>query len=173
MKKILKKDFFERDAFEVAEELLGKYLVRRHRGKEISLKINEVEVYDGHEDRASKASRGKTEANSPMFGEAGRFYVYLTYGMYWMLNIVTSDKGYPSAVLIRGAGEIDGPGKLTRDLKINKSFNNKKSLPENNLWFEDKGEKVAKNEITKTSRVGIDRSGPEWSKKPFRFLLND
>ncbi|MEX1014993.1 MAG: DNA-3-methyladenine glycosylase [Candidatus Paceibacterota bacterium] len=171
MKKIIKREFFERDAFEVAEDLLGKYLVRKYRGKEISLKINEVEIYDGYEDKASKASRGKTKANSPMFGEPGRFYVYLTYGMYWMLNVVTSKDDYPSAILIRGAGEIDGPGKLTRDLKINKSLNTKKALPENNLWFEDRGDDVKKSDIKKTPRIGIDSAGKKWSSKPYRFLL--
>ena len=64
--------------------------------------ITEVEAYDGPRDKASHASRGLTPRNAPMFGEAGRFYIYFTYGMHWMLNIVTGKRGYPAAVLIRG-----------------------------------------------------------------------
>src|SRR3989344_5697076 len=123
MKKILGEQFFERSTLAVAKELLGKYLVRRVRGKEVSGMITETEAYDGFHDKASHASRGKTPRNAPMFGPAGCWYVYFTYGMHWMLNIVTREKGYPAAVLIRGVGDISGPARVTKRLKIDKKLN--------------------------------------------------
>ncbi|MDP2668509.1 MAG: DNA-3-methyladenine glycosylase [bacterium] len=104
---VLGKKFFERSALKVAKELLGKFLVRGDptaRGGRIAkaYMITEVEAYLGPKDKASHARSGKTKRNAPMFGEAGRWYVYFTYGMYWMLNIVTGPKDFPAAVLIRG-----------------------------------------------------------------------
>src|SRR3989344_7450069 len=156
MRKILGKKFFEKSALEVAESLLGKYLVREVEGKEIAFKINEVEAYDGFEDKASHAHKGKTERNKVMFGEAGNWYVYLVYGMHNMLNIVTGNKDYPAAILIRGVGEINGPGRLTKFLKISRKLNGKTSSLETILWFEDRGETVDKKKIKRTSRVGVD-----------------
>ena len=129
MSLILNKDFYARPALTVATELLGKFLVKRDGDNEAAVMIQEVEVYDGFEDRASHAYKGKTSRNSMMFGPAGFWYVYLIYGMYWMLNIVTSEENYPSAILIRGAGDFDGPGKLTKGIKIDKSLNGKKAIP--------------------------------------------
>ena len=173
MKKILTKKFFERSALEVAESLLGKYLVREVEGKEIAFKINEVEAYDGFEDKASHAHKGKTERNKVMFGEAGNWYVYLVYGMHNMLNIVTGGKDYPAAILIRGGEGISGPGRLTKFLKINKKFNGKTASLKTGLWLEDREEIVNKKKIKRTSRVGVDYAGPIWSKKNYRFILSD
>ena len=169
--KILKESFFKKDAFFVAENLLGKYLVRKNGKEVISLKINEVEIYDGFKDKASHASKGKTKRNEPMFESGGIFYVYLVYGMYFMLNVVCGENGYPSAILIRGAGEYDGPGKLTNFLKIDKTLNGKKIKKASNLWIEDRGEKILKKNINKLPRVGVDYSGRHWSKKPYRYVL--
>src|SRR5438477_265913 len=101
MKKILPADFFNRDTDQVAQELLGKFLVRKIQGKETSAIITEVEAYDGQSDLASHASKGKTKRTEVMFGKPGIFYVYLCYGIHHMLNIVTREHGYPAAVLIR------------------------------------------------------------------------
>jgi len=171
MRKILTKKFFERSALEVAENLLGKYLVRKISGKEIALKINEVEAYDGFEDKASHAHKGRTERNKVMFGEAGRWYVYLVYGMHNMLNIVTGGKDYPAAILIRGAGELSGPGRLTKFLKINKKLNGKNASVETGLWFEDRGDVIDNKKIKRSARVGVDYAGPIWAKKDYRFVL--
>ena len=171
MRKILTKKFFERSALEVAENLLGKYLVRKISGKEIALKINEVEAYDGFEDKASHAHKGRTERNKVMFGEAGRWYVYLVYGMHNMLNIVTGGKDYPAAILIRGAGELSGPGRLTKFLKINKKLNGKIASVETGLWFEDRGDVIDNKKIKRSARVGVDYAGPIWAKKDYRFVL--
>src|SRR3989344_4993889 len=114
MAKILKQNFFNRPTIAVARELLGCFLCRRINGKVIRLKITEVEAYDGPRDKASHASRGKTKRNTPMFGKAGQFYVYFTYGIHWMLNIVTGPKDYPAAILIRGVEGISGPARITK-----------------------------------------------------------
>lgn len=171
MRKVLNKKFFERDTLKVAEDLLGKYLVRKIGNKEIALKITEIEAYDGFDDKASHARKGKTERNKIMFGEAGRWYVYLVYGMHNMLNIVTGEKHYPAAILIRGAGEINGPGKITKFLKIGKKFNSAQASEKTGLWFEDRGERTDKKEIKRTARIGVNYAGPIWAKKNYRFLL--
>ncbi len=171
MKKILRQSFFERPVLQVAPELLGKYLVRRHKGKVIALLVNEVEAYDGMKDKACHARNGQTPRNAPMFGEAGHSYVYFTYGMHFMLNIVTGPVGYPAAVLIRGAGEIVGPARLTKKLGIDKKLNAKKLIPASGLWVEDRGVRVQKKDILSTPRIGINSAGPVWSKKLYRFIL--
>ncbi|KKW05729.1 MAG: hypothetical protein UY39_C0051G0006 [Candidatus Kaiserbacteria bacterium GW2011_GWC2_49_12] len=111
--KLLKRDFFERPTLVIARGLIGKYLVRRINGRTMSLMITEVEAYDGFDDEASHASRGQTARNTPMFGEAGTIYVYFTYGMHWMLNIVCGKEKYPAAVLIRGGILVGSAHTLT------------------------------------------------------------
>jgi len=181
MKKILGKRFFNRDTETVAKELLGKFLVRKIGNKEIPVMIVETEAYDGPHDRASHAFLGKTQRTEVMFGHPGNFYVYLCYGMYFMLNIVTREYGYPAAVLIRGAayhgGEekkviLDGPGKITKFLGVDKNLNRKKSEKQSMLWIEDRGLKTHKNNIRKTFRVGVGYAGPLWSVKKLRFFLD-
>ena len=108
-----------------------------------------------------------------MFGPPGYYYVYLIYGMYWMLNIVTGPKNYPAAVLIRGAGQFNGPGKLTKNLLIDKNFNSKLTDTKTCLWFEDRNEKILKNNIIKTPRIGVNYAGPIWSTKRYRFVLKE
>lgn len=169
----LDKDFFEENALKVAENLLGKYLVRKTDGKEIALKINEVEAYDGFEDRASHAYKGKTERNKIMFGEAGHWYVYLVYGMHNMLNIVTGKEHYPAAILIRSVLSVNGPGKLTKFLNIDRKLNGKPASTKTGLWFEDRGESVDKKKIKRTPRIGVNYAGPIWAKKDYRFILLD
>lgn len=169
-RKILSQEFFARDTLVVARELLGKYLVRRMRGKEIAVMINEVEAYDGFEDKASHAHRGETTRNKPMFGNAGVWYIYLVYGMYEMLNVVTGGKGYPAAVLIRGVLGTSGPGRLTKFLHITRAQNNKQAVFEYGLWIEDRGVVISDNRIKKTPRIGVYYAGV-WAKKKYRFVL--
>lgn len=178
MHTVLTKDFFKRDTLTVAKELLGKFLVLGDK----SLIITEVEAYDGHDDLASHASKGKTARTEVMFGSAGRWYVYLIYGMYWMLNIVTGDEDYPAAILIRGAVELDknnqvikkysGPGKLTKALRITKSLNNLMASKKSKLWIEDRGVKILPKQIKKSARIGVNYAGPIWAKKEYRFYLD-
>jgi DNA-3-methyladenine glycosylase len=169
--KVLNHSFFNRPVLEVAHDLIGKFIIRElPDGKKISLMINETEAYDGPCDKASHARFGKTERNKVMFGPAGHFYVYLVYGMHWMLNIVTDKVGLPSGVLLRGAGNIVGPANLTKYLKVDGKFYGLEAKPENKLWFEDRGIKIPESKILKTPRIGIDYSG-ECSKKLYRFII--
>ncbi|MBI1961090.1 MAG: DNA-3-methyladenine glycosylase [Parcubacteria group bacterium] len=171
MKTILQEPFFNCSTLKVAEELLGKVIVRRIGSREISFPITEVEAYDGHADKASHASKGKTLRNAPMFGEAGFWYVYLVYGMHWMLNIVTGSRGYPAAVLIRGAGDMNGPGRAAKALNVTKRFNNRPANRATGLWIEDRGVVVKKSDIKRLPRVGVDYAGPVWAKRKYRFVV--
>lgn len=194
---ILSQKFFNRPTLKVAKELLGKFLVRRLPGRILAVMITEAEAYVGPQDLASHASRlwrgspraarGRTPRTEAMFGEAGRFYVYFTYGTHWMLNVVIGPKGYPAAVLIRGGclsydiasrksindlrcRKIDGPARLTKFLKIDKRFNSKLASRQTGLWFEDHGIKIKPSRIKRGPRIGVDYAG-EWAKKLYNFKL--
>jgi DNA-3-methyladenine glycosylase len=185
------KEFFDRPALVVAKDLIGKYLVRKIGSKEIALMIIETEAYFGFKDQGSHSHRGQTPRNTPMFMQAGTIYVYFTYGMHWMLNLVCHKEGFPAAVLIRGlsfaktlhSGEINrtpprrvfatqmqlnGPAKLTKFLKIDKNLNAKPLGKKSGLWIEDRGVKVP--QIKKTPRIGIPNRGA-WTLKPWRFVI--
>ena len=119
---ILKRDFFRRDTALVARELLGKKLVRISKGEYTSGTIIETEAYYGPGDPASHAFRGMTPRSSIMFGEAGIAYVYLCYGVYRLLNVVTEKKGNPGAVLIRSLKPLRGIEVMKRRRKLKDSF---------------------------------------------------
>lgn len=170
MKKVLGPKFFDRRTLTVAQDLLGKFLVRKIGKKEIAFEITETEGYFGFKDQASKARRGKTPGNTPMYAKAATIYVYFTYGMHWMLNIVTEREEYPAAVLIRGAGDVVGPGRLTKFLTIDKKLNGLSLSKKSGLWVEDRGVKIKPSEIKKTPRIGIAYAG-EYVSKPWRFIL--
>lgn len=171
-------DFFDRPAPVVARDLIGKYLVRRTNGnpstglraRTVALMITETEAYHGFEDKASHASRGQTLRNTPMYMEAGTIYVYFTYGMHWMLNLICGKKGFPSGVLIRGAGEFVGPARLTKGVDIDKMLNGASLGKKRGLWVEDRGVKIARGQILKTPRIGIGYA-EEWIETPWRFVL--
>jgi DNA-3-methyladenine glycosylase len=173
MQKFLSASFFNRPVLTVAHELIGCYLAINCDGKTKKLIIHEVEAYDGPNDLSCHGRFGKTKRTAALFGPAGCWYVYLVYGMYWMLNIVTGPEGYPAAILIRGAGEYDGPGKLTKALPINKRLNQQQITPENGLWIEPRTRIISPSKIIRTPRIGIDYAGPHWAKVPYRFLLKD
>lgn len=170
MNKVLGSKFFDRPALTVAKELLGKYVVRKIGRKEIALMITEVEAYDGPKDQANHAHRGQTPRNTPMFDTAGTIYVYFTYGIHWMLNVVCGKKGYPAAILIRGAGDVVGPARLTKALSIDKSLNHKDLGEKAGLWIEDRGVKIPPRQIARTPRIGIGYAG-EYALKPWRFVI--
>ena len=132
--------------------------------------ITDVEAYDGFDDKASHAHRGETERNAPMFGEAGHWYVYLVYGMHWMLNIVTGEKEYPAAVLIRGVEGFSGPARVTKLLGVTKTVNGKKADYSSGFWIEDRSVKIARSSLRRGPRIGVDYAGV-WAKKPYRFYL--
>src|SRR3989344_8882529 len=165
MKKILPQSFFNRPTVLVAQELLGKFLVRRVGKRKIAVMITETEGYDGFKDKASHAHRGKTPRNTPMFKSAGTVYVYFTYGMHWMLNLVCGKKEYPAAVLIRAAGEVVGPARLTRALVIDKKFDHQMLGKKSGLWIEDRGVVILPRRIQRTPRIGVSYAR-EYAQKP-------
>jgi DNA-3-methyladenine glycosylase len=167
--RVLDAAFFARDTVTVARALLGQVLCRRLAPRRIvRLRITETEAYDGLEDRASHAHAGETRRTAAMFGPPGCWYIYLCYGMHWMLNIVTRERGYPAAVLIRGCEGCYGPGRLTRALAIGGALNMRRAVPAAGLWFEA-GTAPAPAEVTAAPRIGVDYAGEEWAGRPWRF----
>lgn len=171
MARVLNKAFFDRPTLDVARELLGKQLCRRlDSGKILRARICETEAYDGFEDQASHASKGATTRNVVMYGPPGRAYIYLCYGVHWLLNITTREQGYPAAVLIRAVEGIEGPGRLTKHFQINSDFNDQLLTRVGGLWVEDCAVDLQQDTIDATSRVGVDYAGPEWAAVPWRFV---
>ncbi|MFP4045440.1 MAG: DNA-3-methyladenine glycosylase [Candidatus Aenigmatarchaeota archaeon] len=180
----LSRDFYERDAATVARGLLGKVLIKDG----MSGTIVETEAYYGEDDPASHAFNGETERNRVMFGEPGRVYVYLCYGVYHLLNITTHSKGRPGAVLIRalepreGLDEMksnrglrdksqltSGPGKLTQAMDIDLDQNGVDVTKEDAEIRIERGREVEEREIDKSSRIGISHG----QDRQLRFFLRD
>jgi DNA-3-methyladenine glycosylase len=170
--KPLPPEFFARAADRVARELLGACLVvRGPDGRHARHLVFETEAYLGAHDLACHGRTGPTKRNATMFGPAGRWYVYLCYGMHWMLNVVTGSAGVPAAVLIRGAGGHVGPGRVTKGLGIDHSFDGQPAGRRTGLWFEPGGSAVPRRLIERTPRIGVDYAG-EWAEKPLRFVVD-
>jgi len=165
-------EFFDQPADRVARKLLGAALVVRSAdGRLVRHLVFETEAYLGAHDLACHGSRGLTPRNATMFGPAGSWYVYLCYGMHWMLNIVTGKEGVPAAVLIRGVGEHVGPGRLTKALGIDRSFDGQLASRRAGLWLEAGGITVPRRLIERTPRIGVAYAG-EWAEKPLRFVVD-
>ena len=164
--------FFNRNTVLVAQELLGKFLVRKIGNKILKARIIETEAYCGTKDLACHASKGLTERTKVMFGPPGHFYIYMVYGMYHCLNIVTEKEGNPSAVLIRAIDceNCNGPGKLCRELKIDRKLNATDLTKSKLLWVEDGETKIKKSQIKRGKRIGVDYAG-KWKNKLWRFYL--
>ncbi|MDO9579873.1 MAG: DNA-3-methyladenine glycosylase [Bacteroidales bacterium] len=165
--KRLSVEFFVRDVLDVAPDLIGKIMVIRLAGKTFGrYQITEVEAYRGTEDKACHAFRGRTARTEIMFHEGGRLYVYLIYGMYWMLNIVTGQVNNPQAVLIRGVENHNGPGKITKSFGIDRTFYGEDLNISERIWIEDAGVIP----LIKTGpRIGIDYAGEYWKTRPWRY----
>ncbi len=171
----LPRSFYDRDTVTVARELLGKFLVHRVSGEELIGRIVEVEAYIGAHDLASHSSKGLTERTKVMFGQPGRAYVYLIYGVHHCMNVVTEREGNGAAVLIRAiepvqniSARTNGPGLLCRAMQIDKLLNGHDLLSEN--FFVSSPEDAAQLSIVKRPRIGVDYAGA-WARRHLRFYI--
>ncbi|MCF8335660.1 MAG: DNA-3-methyladenine glycosylase [Bacteroidales bacterium] len=167
----LGRDFYTRDVLNIAGEILGKPIVVYQNDKQHSDVITEVEIYRGIEDKGCHVSRGRTKRNEIMFDQGGLLYVYLIYGMHWMLNIVTGNIEEPQALLIRGLENINGPGRLTKALGIDRSFHGEDLVTSSRIWIGDVS--VNHREIIRKSRIGIDYADEYWKNMPWRYVLKN
>lgn len=164
----LGEDFYHRECLEVARDLVGKVLVRRTDDGELRLRISETEAYCGESDTACHAHKGRTPRTEVLYAAAGTIYVYLCYGMHYLMNIVTGEVEQPQAVLIRACVGAEGPGKLTKALSITKEFNRKSILQCDTLWIEDDGFAC---DVVTDRRVGIAYASTEDQNRLWRFKL--
>ena len=164
----LEKEFFNRDCLEVAPDLVGKILIHRlSDDTELRVRITETEAYRGEEDKACHASKGRTPRTELLYGESGIIYVYLCYGIHWLMNVITGEKDFPQGVLIRAGENLNGPARLTKYLQIDKEQNGKPIYNNKKVWIEDDGYKP---KIHTASRVGIDYAGDYWKNIEWRFI---
>ncbi|MDO4517570.1 MAG: DNA-3-methyladenine glycosylase [Bacillota bacterium] len=157
-------DFYHRPCLEVARDLVGKVLVVNGN----RLRISETEAYCGESDTACHAHKGRTQRTEVLYAQAGTIYVYLCYGIHWLLNIVTGESEQPEAVLIRACLEAPGPGRLTKALGITGKFNRDSVVDSAELWIEDDGFRC---QVDTDKRVGIGYASQEDQDKPWRFKL--
>ena len=184
----LPRSFYSRSTLDVANDLLGKVLIRRLGRRKLAGRIVETEAYVGPHDLACHASKGHTPRTAVMFGPPGFAYVYMIYGFYFCLNVVTEPEGYPAAVLIRAVEPLEGvdlmkklrshpvqhtniasgPGKLCMAMSIDKQLNGADLLG-TTIWIEDRN--IDREAILTSPRVGVDYAG-EYKDKPWRFFVD-
>ena len=185
----LPRDFYDRDTIEVAKDLLGKHLVHVSGGVERVGRIVEVEAYLGPHDLAAHSAKGLTPRTKPMFGPPGHAYVYLIYGIYHCMNVVTQEEGLAEAVLLRGAEPLrgiesmrvrrpkakrdyelmNGPGKICQALDVDKRLDGE-SLSGETLWLTKRDIEVTEDDIAVSPRIGVENAG-EAARWPLRFFL--
>lgn len=171
----LPRAFYDRDTVEVAHALLGKCLVHVRDGVERVGRIVEVEAYLGPHDLAAHSAKGLTPRTKPMFGPPGHAYVYLIYGIYHCMNVVTQAEGTASAVLLRALEPVrnvdqrtQGPGLLCKAMQIDKRLNGS-DLVSDDFFIGDDGfaEKIS---IVKRPRIGVEYAG-HWARRLLRFYI--
>lgn len=155
---------YELTAPMAAPALIGKLL----RVGDITLRITETEAYFGEEDTACHAHKGKTPRTQMLYRRGGYVYVYLCYGIHCLLNIITGPEEHPEGVLIRCCQGAEGPGRLTKALGIDRSFNGEDLLTFSRLSLWDDGKNFS---ITTAPRVGIGYASAEDQVRPWRFIL--
>ena len=175
MKK-LARSFYDRETVVVAKELLGKYLVHVSDGVERIGRIVEVEAYLGPHDLAAHSSKGLTERTKIMFGPPGHAYVYMIYGMYFCMNVVTEREGHASAVLLRAIeplknieGRTQGPGRLCKAMHIDRSLNGHDLLSDD-FYIAAAPPRSKPLTLVRRPRVGVDYAG-HWARRLLRFYI--
>ncbi len=192
MRERIAREFYARPTLTVARELLGQRMVRRLDGERLAGRIVEVEAYIGATDRSSHARSGKTTRNAAMFGAPGHAYVYLIYGMYHCLNLVTEATDFPAAVLIRALEPLEGiptqrqlrgtqrplrdltrgPGRLCQALAVDRRFDSVDLCsPQAQLWVEY-DEKIPPAQVIQSPRIGV-RGDTAALTARWRFLIQD
>jgi DNA-3-methyladenine glycosylase len=169
--------FYSRETLVVARDLLGMHLVRETpQGRQIG-RIVETEAYKGPKDLAAHSARGRTRRTEVMFGPPGHAYVYLIYGFWYCLNVVTAAEGTPHAVLIRALEPVagvtqstHGPGLLCRAMHIDRNLNATSLLGED-LWIE-RPARYRPPRVSRSARIGVDYAG-DWALRPWRFFDRD
>ena len=171
----LPRTFYDRDTIVIARELLGKYLVHLSRGVERVGRIVETEAYLGPHDLAAHSARGLTERTKVMFGPPGHAYVYMIYGMYFCMNVVTEREGHASAVLLRAiepvknvTGRTQGPGLLCRAMRIDKRLNARDLLSDE--FYIARPAKADRFTIVRRPRIGVDYAR-HWANRHLRFYI--
>lgn len=171
----LPRSFYDRDTTEVAQDLLGMYLVRREADHTRAGRIVEVEAYLGPHDLAAHTSRGLTPRTRVMFGPPGYAYVYLIYGMHHCMNVVTEEDGKGAAVLLRALepainleGNTRGPGRLCKAMGIDLSFYGHDLCSDD--FFIARSPEDRQFEVVARPRIGVDYAG-EWARRPLRFYM--
>ncbi|MBI5877502.1 MAG: DNA-3-methyladenine glycosylase [Chloroflexi bacterium] len=183
----LRRAFFARPTLAVARDLLGQRLVRIHRGERLSGIICECEAYIGEADTACHAWHGRTPRTEVMYAPPGHAYVYLTYGMHWMLNFVTERADFPSAVLIRAIAPSegvetmrrlrgreplsDGPAKLCQALAIDRALNGA-DITRSDELFVERIPRVPAARVSRTTRIGIQNSDRVARERLWRFVID-
>ena len=168
--KRLGEEFFHRDCLEVAPDLVGKVIVSKIGGEEVRVRISETEAYRGAEDTACHAHKGRTPRTEVLYGKCGTVYIYLCYGMHWLMNVITGEEGQPQGVLFRAGVDYNGPAKLTKKLGVTKEQNKTSFTDSDVLWIEDDGFKC---KIRTDKRVGINYATEEYINKQWRFILDN
>jgi DNA-3-methyladenine glycosylase len=174
----LTREFYARGTLQVARELIGMHLVHDDGKTKRIGRIVETEAYRGPQDLAAHSARGRTARTNVLFGPAGYAYVYLIYGVWDCLNIVTAQEGKPHAVLLRALAPVRnleqsswGPGLLCRAMHIDRTLN-AADVCGDTLWLEHPQIGAPAPRIARATRVGVDYAGA-WAQRPWRFLDRD
>lgn len=163
---------FERPTLRVARALLGTFVVVRAG----AAMITEVEAYKGPRDLACHARLGRrTRRTEPLYGPGGTVYVYLVYGLHWLLNFSTAGREKPEAVLVRAVLLEDeplvGPGRVTRRLAIDGRFDGRDATTSRAIRVEDRGVRVPPRFVRRGPRIGVDYAGAYWAARPWRLWI--
>ncbi len=188
----LDRDFFQRDTVMVARELLGMQFVCIDQGDRLAGIVTETEAYRGEDDLACHARAGLTARTAVMYGPPGHVYTYFSYGMHWLINIVTEIEGYPGAVLIRGLAPTlglkkislrrkarprsewtNGPAKVCQAFGIDKTHNGMDICNTDSSIFVEKRPPISDSSVTYGPRVGLNNVPEPWKSMPWRFQINN